>query len=201
MPFLSSNHNQQKTFLVHEATLPRGGLHTPPAEVNMSTAYHPLNSALSSTYNNHVALARQPGSLTQTGRAGSVLYDAPVNHVARSQPQQQQYQPEYQPQIQQPHLTSNFTSVNSLSHTDTSRQSTRPSTPSSTATSVRSHLEGTVSRRDSTMVMHSLQLPSCISSKGGNLDDFASLVSLLQREACQQRMTNTRNVDDMFFLV
>ncbi|OTA94682.1 hypothetical protein M434DRAFT_42834, partial [Hypoxylon sp. CO27-5] len=37
--------------------------------------------------------------------------------------------------------------------------------------------EGTVSKKDSTMVTHNLQLPSCISPNGGNLDDFAALMT------------------------
>lgn len=178
IPVHASNHIRKNPALVLEATLSTGGLHTPPAEANMSTAYHPHTSALSSTYNSHVTLARQPGALAQPSRVGSALYDAPVHHVARSQPQQQQqYQLEYQSQPQQSHYASNITSANSVPYTDASRHSTRASTPSSTATSVKSHFEGTVSRRDSTMVMHSLQLPNCISPNGGNLDDFASLVS------------------------
>lgn len=175
IPGPGSRYSQKHTSLANEATLHTGGLQTPPAEVNMSTTYYPHNPTLSSTYNSHVTLARQPTSLAQASRAGSVLCDAPVSQVARSQTVQQEHQSEYQPQHPS-HLTTNITSATSLSHNDTSRHSTRPSTPSSTATSVRSHLEGTVSRRDSTMVMHSLQLPSCISPKGGSLDDFASLV-------------------------
>jgi hypothetical protein len=165
----------EHSFLANEATYCRGGLQTPPAESNMSTAYHPHNSALASTYNSHVAMARQPASLIQTSRAGAGLCDVAVGHIARSQPQQ--HSQLLQQQQQQQHCASNLASVTSISYNDSSRHSTRPSTPSSTATSVRSHFDGSLSRRDSTMVTHSLQLPSCISSKGGNLDEFASLVS------------------------
>ncbi|KAK6079330.1 cyclin [Seiridium cupressi] len=171
------------TSLANEASLQTGGLQTPPAEVNMSTAYHPRNSTLSSTYNSHVGMARQPAGLGQMSRGGSVLCDATVGHIGRSQAQQQsqmqqhQQQPEYQSQPQQSYYNSNPTAGTSMSYTDTSRHSTRPSTPSSATSTVHSQFEGTVSRRDSTMVMHSLQLPSCISPKGGNLDDFASLMT------------------------
>ncbi|ETS83671.1 hypothetical protein PFICI_05547 [Pestalotiopsis fici W106-1] len=149
----------------------------------MSTAYHPHNPALSSTYNSHVAMARQPAGLIQTTRAGAAGLNDAVAQITRSQPQQQsqmqQLQPEYQSHSQQPHYSSNVNSVTSLSFTDSSRHSTRNSTPSSTvtATSARSQFEGTISRRESTLVMHSLRLPSCISPNGGNLDDFASLMT------------------------
>lgn len=154
----------------------------------MSTAYHPHNPALSSTYNSHVALARQPAGLVQTSRAGTAGLNEAVSQMARSQPQQhaqmpqssQQHtiQPEYQAHSQQLPYASNLNSVASLSYNDSSRLSTRNSTPASsvTANSARSQFEGTVSRRDSTLVMHSLRMPSCISN-GGNLDDFASLMT------------------------
>jgi hypothetical protein len=166
----------QETSLADEAALYAGGLRTPPAEDKMSTAYHNHSAVLSSTYDSHVALARQPGTLAQASRASGVLCD--VNQISRNQPQQQpqqyqQQQPQYQ--SQQIHHTSSFAPANPHPHSASSRHSTRPSTPSSTGTS-HAHSEGTVSRRESTMVMHSLQLPSCISPHGGNLDDFAALV-------------------------
>lgn len=185
VPFLGIK--QQHSSLVNEATCHAGGLRSPPAERSMSTAYHPHNPALSSTYNSHVALARQPAGLVQSSRAGTAGLNEAVSQMARSQPQQhaqmpqssQQHtiQPEYQAHSQQLPYASNLNSVASLSYNDSSRLSTRNSTPASsvTANSARSQFEGTVSRRDSTLVMHSLRMPSCISN-GGNLDDFASLV-------------------------
>ncbi|KAI1868344.1 hypothetical protein JX265_007167 [Neoarthrinium moseri] len=187
----------QQTCLANGAALKKGGLRTPPAEDNMSTAYHSHNPVLSSTYNSHVAMARQPGALAQTNRAGPVLCEAAVNPVARSQPQLQQQQqhqhqhqphaqgqqyqnqPQYQPQpLPQLHHASNLAPVSSHPHSGASRHSTRPSTPSSTTTShSQAHFEGTVSRKDSSMVMHSLKLPSCISPNGGNLDEFAALMT------------------------
>jgi hypothetical protein len=181
----------QDPSLASEATLRTGGLRTPPAELNMSTAYHSHNPVLSSTYDSHVSLARQPSALAQASRSGSVLCDAAVNHMSRShplQPQvpqqhqqyphhphpQQQQQPQYQTQAQP---GSSLVPTSSHPRSGASKSSTRPSTPSSTATSHSQH-EGTVSKSSSTMVTHSLQLPSCISPNGGNLDDFAALVSL-----------------------
>ncbi|KAH8199846.1 hypothetical protein TruAng_005962 [Truncatella angustata] len=170
----------QHPSLANKAALRNGGLPTPPSEANMSTAYHPHNSALSSTYNSHVTMARQPAALTQLSRIAPNLCDATAGQITRNQPQQQnfgqQHQPDYLAQPQQSQYASNHTSVNSLPLIDNSRNTTRPSTPSSTATSVRSNFEG-VSRRDSAMVMHSLKLPSCIAPNGGNLDDFASLMT------------------------
>ncbi|KAI0127702.1 cyclin [Xylariales sp. AK1849] len=175
----------QENSLADEAALLSGGLRTPPAEGIMSTAYHQNhNPVLSSTYDSHVALARQPGALNQASRAGTVLCDVAMNQMSRSQPQQQvqgqqfQHQSQSQYQPQQHHVsTSNLALVNPHPCSATSRHSsTRPSTPSSTGTSF-ARSEGTMSRRDSTMVIHSLQLPSCISSNGGNLDDFAALMT------------------------
>lgn len=186
----------QKTSLANEAALHGGGLRTPPAEDGMGTTYQ-HNPVLSSTYDSHVALARQPNGLGQASRPGVSLCDAALNQVARPQPvpiQQQHLQPQAQhqfPHQQQHHIThqqqqqqqppSHLQQVvhhaSSLAPpSTTSRHSTRPSTPSSTA-STSQHHERTVPRRDSTLVMHSLQLPACISPNGGNLDDFAALMT------------------------
>jgi hypothetical protein len=157
----------QDISLADEATLHTGGLRTPPADHSMSMAYS--NPVLSGTYDSHVALARQPhNSLAQTGRPAGMLCDVALNQFARAQPQQQQ------PHIQQQARAASSTLV-PHPHSSSSRHSTRPSTPSSTATST--HNEGTVSRRDSAMVGHSLQLPQCISPNGGSLDEFAASVS------------------------
>ncbi|KAI1373031.1 hypothetical protein F4677DRAFT_235224 [Hypoxylon crocopeplum] len=147
----------------HEATLGKAGLRTPPTELNMSAAYQ--NPVLSNTYNNHVALARHPNNLIQTGRSGGTLYDTVVNPYPTTQLQYPQHHPAQAVVSQQPHPSS--------------RPSTRPASPASTGTlSARSaHSEGTISRKESKMVTHSLQLPSCISPNGGNLDDFAALMT------------------------
>ena len=183
----------QETSVADEAALYSGGLRTPPAEEGMGTTYH-HNPVLSSTYDSHVALARQPNTLVQASRPGMVLCDATLNQFSKSQAQQQQQQPlqnqhHYQPAqqhqqnlahlpqpSQQPHHAPAVASVPAC-HSGASRHSTRPSTPSSTRSSHAAHSEGTVSRRESTMVMHSLRLPSCITPNGGKLDDFAALVS------------------------
>ncbi|KAI1134860.1 hypothetical protein F5Y05DRAFT_416755 [Hypoxylon sp. FL0543] len=155
----------QERPLAHGATLYKGGLRTPPAENNMSAAYH--HPVLSNTYNSHVALARHPNNtLAQPGRTGGVLSDNVTNSFpAAYPPHQSQYQPPHLAQAvvsQQPHISS--------------RPPTRPTSPASTG-SLSARSEGTVSKKDSTMVTHNLELPSCISPNGGNLDDFAALMT------------------------
>ncbi|KAI0013853.1 hypothetical protein F4779DRAFT_295924 [Xylariaceae sp. FL0662B] len=157
----------QGNSLADDAALRTAGLRTPPAEDDMTTTYH-NPPVLSNTYNSHVALARQPGARMQTARAGGVFPDAAATPFPRAQ---QQQQPQYPQQI---HTIP--TTLASQPHSSSSRHSTRPSTPVSTST-LSTHSEGTVSKKDSTMVMHSLQLPHCISSDGGNLDDFAALMT------------------------
>ncbi|KAI1503344.1 hypothetical protein F5X99DRAFT_112500 [Biscogniauxia marginata] len=161
-------HKVQETSLAHGTTLYTGGLRTPPAENTMSTAYqHPI---LANTYDSHVALARQPAAAIPTGRTVGLRYDTTTHPFARTQPQAYHQQ---QQQQQPPPQTHSVSTMAPQPTSAPSRHSTRPSTPASTST-LSVHSEGTVSRRESTMVMHSLQLPSCISPHGGNLDDFAA---------------------------
>ncbi|KAH9899075.1 hypothetical protein F4778DRAFT_183285 [Xylariomycetidae sp. FL2044] len=155
----------QDNLLAREAALYRGGLRTPPADDRMSTAYQ--NPILSNTYDSHVALARQPGALMHGGRNGGMFTETALNSFSKNQPvSQPQYQQAHAPTVMAPQQPSSASS----------RHSTRPSTPASVG-SLSVHSEGTVSRRDSTMVMHSLQLPQCISPKGGNLDEFAAMMT------------------------
>ncbi|KAF3064516.1 hypothetical protein GL218_01811 [Daldinia childiae] len=141
----------------------KGGLRTPPTENNMSATYH--NPVLSNTYNSHVALARQPAGLVQADRTGGVFCDVVNGFSAAHPPHQSQYQQPYPSQ----------TIISQQSH-PSSRPSTRSTTPASIG-NLSAHSEGTVSKKDSTMVTHSLQLPTCISPNGGNLDDFAALMT------------------------
>ncbi|RYP52092.1 hypothetical protein DL768_002642 [Monosporascus sp. mg162] len=124
---------------------------------------------LSNTYDGHVSLARQPPSaLAQPSRNAVVLCDA-LNQFPRVEQQPQQHA-QYQQQLYLP------PALGSQPPSTSSRHSTRPPTPTSTCT-IAAHSEGTVSRRDSTMVTHNLQLPSCISPNGGNLDEFAATMT------------------------
>ncbi|RYP04348.1 hypothetical protein DL765_010229 [Monosporascus sp. GIB2] len=157
----------QESALAAEAALQTGGLQTPPADDNMSMAYS--SAMLSNTYDSHVALARQPpNALAQPSRNAVILCDA-LHQFPRVE-QQPQLHAQYPQQIYLPPTLGGQPSSTS------SRHSTRPSTPSSTCT-IAAHSEGTVSRRDSTMVTHNLQLPSCISPDGGNLDEFAATMT------------------------
>lgn len=81
----------------------------------------------------------------------------------------QQYQPQVPPQAR--HL------VNSASHPG-SRLPTRPSTPNSTHSSHPASGTNSANGDAQSMVLHSLQVPACISPKGGNLADFAAQVNL-----------------------
>ena len=165
------------------ATLYTGGLHTPPADDNMNMTYP--NPVLSNAYDSHVALARQPlNALAHPTRSGVGLCDALTQFPRISQPQQQrqpqpplQQQPQQHQQQQQPLYQQQIHAPSTLApqpHSASSRHSTRPSTPTSICTN--GHSEGTLSKADSTMVMHSLKLPSCISQNGGSLDEFAARV-------------------------
>ncbi|KAI5860595.1 hypothetical protein GGS23DRAFT_230805 [Durotheca rogersii] len=178
----SRSHTQQRVdapkfprgLVVRETGLYTGGLRTPPAENMMSATYH--NPVLSSTYESHVALARQPTTLAQAGRAGGMLCEAVANPAfSRAQ------QPQLHPQYQHAHSTQTLASLpqpqpHSQPNSSSSRPSTRPTTPASTGT-LSVHSEGTISRKDSMMVTHSLQLPACINLNGGSLDDFAALMT------------------------
>lgn len=81
----------------------------------------------------------------------------------------QQYQSQVPPQAR--HL------VNSASHPG-SRLPTRPSTPNSTHSSHPASGTNSANGDAQSMVLHSLQVPACISPKGGNLADFAAQVTL-----------------------
>ncbi|XDG00413.1 hypothetical protein ABKA04_000028 [Annulohypoxylon sp. FPYF3050] len=162
----------QDHLLVHGTHLYKGGLRTPPTENSMSATFH--NPVLSNTYNSHVALARQPTALVQTSRSGGALSGTITNSYPTAHLSQQ---PQYQ---QQPQLTQAAVSQPVVSQpvypSQQSQHSTRATTPASSG-SLSVHSEGTVSRRDSAMVTHCMQLPSCISPNGGNLDDFAALMT------------------------
>ncbi|KAI2609188.1 hypothetical protein GGR54DRAFT_387915 [Hypoxylon sp. NC1633] len=162
----SQDNNQR----AHEARLWKGGLRTPPTDSNMSTAYH--NPVLSNTYNTHVALARQPNNLIQAGRTGGGGGGSGLCDVVNSYSTVQHSS--HYPQYSQHHVAATAVVPHQQPHPP-SRMPTKPATPEPASTL--KALEGTVSRKESIMVTHSLQLPSCISPNGGNLDDFAALMT------------------------
>ncbi|KAI0148402.1 hypothetical protein GGR57DRAFT_239855 [Xylariaceae sp. FL1272] len=145
-----------------ETTHALGGLATPPAEYTMSAAYHHPVVAPANTYDSHVALARHPGAMVPSRGSSNPLYDTVAHSYSRP--------PAHPP------LPSQLSSVQTLVSqpgSGASRHSTQPSTPTA-AFSISSHSEGTISRKDSILVSHSLQLPDFISPNGGALDEFAA---------------------------
>ncbi|KAI1328503.1 hypothetical protein F5Y16DRAFT_156618 [Xylariaceae sp. FL0255] len=157
---------------VKETTLYSGGLRTPPAEdFTMSTAYHPPAVPAPSAYDNHGPFSRHPNAALAPARpattaVANTVYDAGLNpYTTRPYPQHQPQQQLSSVQTLVPHSASG-----PLRHT------TQRSTPTPTS-SRSSHSEGTISRKTSLMVMHSLQLPDFISPNGGSLDEFAALMT------------------------
>ncbi|KAI1313729.1 hypothetical protein F5Y03DRAFT_381241 [Xylaria venustula] len=138
----------------------------------MSAAYH-APVVTGNTYDSHVSLARHPNAIITSRISGSsALYDVALNSYSRTQSQ---------PQLQ-PQLFANLP-LRSQPGSEASRTSTQPPTPTEASTSS-SHTLSSQSRErtvvggeDPSMVMHSLKLPKCISSYGGNLDDFAALMT------------------------
>jgi hypothetical protein len=165
------------------------GLRTPPAEHDMTTAYHnPVVAG--NTYNNHVALARHPNTVLSSTRVsgGSHIYDAVGNPHTRPQPYS--HPPPYQ--AFPPSLSSQPGSGSTL---------TQPSPPVLSSRLSSHPAEEAVSKGDSTMVTHSLELPECISPNGGRLDDFAALVSALKWRASWGNIPTDRFTDDLLLLV
>ncbi|KAI0389749.1 hypothetical protein F5Y17DRAFT_107406 [Xylariaceae sp. FL0594] len=141
------------------------GLQTPPTERDMRTAYHrPV--AGGNTYNNHLALARQPKATvpaprdTGDNRGCNVCSNARTRLHSYAQPP---------PRVPVP-----------PSH---AQPDTGPTSAQSPSTSVASSqlssrgVEEQLSERDSVMVTHSLELPKCIDPNGGRLDEFAALMT------------------------
>lgn len=137
-----------------------GGLRTPPEEEDMSATCHNLMVA-GNTYDNHVALARHPNAMLPSSRlgGGSVMCGTAVNPYPRSQSHTQ-------PPPQ-------FLTTYALRPQPGLRERTSTQPPSPTPTGTLSSYAG----EDPTMVMHSLELPKCISLNGGRLDNFAALMT------------------------
>ena len=145
----------------------------------MGTAYQPPNMA--SYENTHRSgLAGYTSSLAQVDRTRNALSDAQAALATNyPRPLQVPSQP-LTTQLHQPHGRFVLSSSDPHPPQSNSRQSTRPSTPNSAVTLASQQEDGT-SNRGSAMVLHSLEIPACISPKGGNLADFAAQVSLAGR--------------------
>lgn len=133
----------------------------------MSAVYHGPQAV---AYNSRTQIREHHG-LAQMERSRPYAQEAQTSmenyqrYPSQSQPQQ------YQPpgSLQARHV------VDSSSH-PASRQSTRPSTPNSTHSSHPASAVNSVNGDSQSMVLHSLQIPTCISPKGGNLAAFAAQV-------------------------
>lgn len=117
-----------------------------------------------------MASGRDPYNVAQMDR-WSVTRETPnwqdgyhAYPIQNSSQQRQQYQPPHVP------LQSKQASSNTVS-----RQTTRPSTPNSTHSSQAASVT-TLGADAQSMVLHSMQIPKCISPKAGNLADFAAQV-------------------------
>lgn len=153
--------------VAHRST---GGLGTHPG-YKMSAVYHgpqavAYDSRLPAHEHHSLAQIERSRPYAQEAHNGMESYDRypAQNHY-------QQYQPQAAPHAR--HL------VNSASHPG-SRLPTRPSTPNSTHSSHPASGTNSANGDAQSMVLHSLQVPACISPKGGNLADFAAQVSLAQ---------------------
>ncbi|KAI8183328.1 cyclin [Colletotrichum sp. SAR 10_65] len=146
------------------AALRRSGLRTPPTEA-MSAAYHAPQLV---AYDSHV-LSSYPSAVAQARGPKAVVAEAARAPQYPRYPQSTNTYPQPQPVVNPASATSQYST--------TSKHSTRPSTPTSGAIN---KTDGTSSRRgSSTLVLHSLQIPSCINPKGGNLADFAAEITCL----------------------
>lgn len=156
--------------LTHSAALLGSGLTTPPVD-DMSTTYQPAPAS----YDSHSLHGYPSSSLAPTaGRRLDVPND-PRNSQYYRYPSQQNHQvPQTQVQpISSSTQSSSFAPANLVS---APQLSSRPSTPSPEVPMAMSQTI-TASRLDSeTLIYHSLQIPKCISSKGGNLAAFAAQV-------------------------
>lgn len=160
---------------------PVTGLRTPPTEEEMGTTYQVPNMA---SYENkhvhHSAYASKTGHAERArGAMGDTIYDAATRYSTPQdyplQPQYQQPQPHYQQQAL-PQGRSRASHSTTTSQPSRSRPPTRPATPSSATMSTKSQSDAVTAARDAGMVLHNLQIPTCISPNGGDLADFTAQV-------------------------
>jgi hypothetical protein len=145
---------------------PTGSLGSHPG-YKMSAVYHgpqavAYESRLPAHEHHTLAQIERSRSYAQEAHNGADGYD---RHPAQNH--FQQYQPQIPPQAR--HL------VNSASHPG-SRLQSRPSTPNSTHSSHPASGTNSANGDVQSMVLHSLQVPTCIGPKGGNLAEFAAQV-------------------------
>lgn len=141
-------------------------------DYKMSAVYHgPQAVAYDSRAPNreHHALAQTERSrpYTQEAQTGMENY--------------QRYPPQSQLQRYQPPVPSQARHVTNPPSQTVARQPNRPSTPNSTHSSHPASAANSTNGDSQSMVLHSLQVPTCISPKGGNLAEFSAQVRYTQK--------------------
>lgn len=161
-PFTKKQSKLKHPLPADEATR-LSGLRTPPAD-DMGTTYEaPSLASCGSRHAHHSAFI---STLPSNDRPKATLNDAIYEPTSKyTLPSQQHAQVFTQSRANAGHPAS---------HASTSRHSTRPSTPQSGPIV---SADPSTATRDATMVLHSLQIPACVSPRGGNLADFAAQVS------------------------
>lgn len=141
-----------------------------PVHANMSSA--------ATYYGQRVATCETVASNRDAYNAAQMDRWSAAKDAQNWQDNYQAYKAQFTTQSRQQHQPSHnpFQARQATSNT-VSRQTTRPSTPNSSHSSQPASIS-TVGGDAQSMVLHSMQIPARISSKGGNLADFAAQVSL-----------------------
>lgn len=151
-----------------------GGLRTPPADENMGTTYEMPHLASSKNHIHHHS-THAPPPMPQQDRYRSALNERPPPNEQIYNSTSRCSAPVYQqPQVQQaprPNLPSSAAPVAALPSSTVApnqrrganRHSSRPSSPP----------------LDMSLVFHSMEIPECISPRGGNLGDLMAEVAAL----------------------
>lgn len=144
-------------------------VHSRPTAADMNATYQPSYAS----YDNHAA-HNYSAAVAQPNRPKAAVADSRSLQYLRYPPQPVQ-QPVQQPNLSQPQQVLRHDIPNRSQQVQKdSRYSARPPTPTA---DIAMPSQGSRSRRDSdSLIFHSLQIPKCISSAGGNLADFAAQV-------------------------
>jgi hypothetical protein len=140
------------------------------SRADMGTTYPPQHAgAYSDAY--YVSLSRYPAAMTEAERQRTVLSEAQaaLTGTGARLPSTQNHAQ------QQPHdRTSVESSLPTQNPPSISERSAHPATPIPQISTTQ--VDEEMARRDSTMVNHSLEIPACISAKGGDLAELAAQV-------------------------
>ncbi|KAK5655329.1 hypothetical protein OQA88_5896 [Cercophora sp. LCS_1] len=192
--FQATPHKQGEPYLcqAYQGALAQSGLRTPPTDENMGTTYQMPNMA---SYENHHSI-HHPGyaPTAASERPRPALNERPAPNGQPHNPTMQCYN--QQAVLPQPRVSQSSSSPASVQQASNNlyqpqaqqqqpQQHAQPTQPQSPPRHPSTPNSGTakdnpeLSARDSAMVLHSLQIPVCISPKGGNLADFAAEVTAL----------------------